>query len=132
MKKQFKRNIFHILNDEKVENIPLRNIDILKYLINDNKLFDKMYNQFLREFSQQFEIKDLYMKSEDFIYRLNLLVNDCIIPNYNMSKDKIRNMIHYLVNSNIDLYSGVSYNDMDDREILEEFYEMCSERKIGI
>lgn len=132
MKNIFKENLNSLLNDKSVENIPLKEVSILSYLINDDDLFDNIYNHFKKEFNSLFEIDDLYMKSEDFMYRLNLLVNDYIIPRYgNINNHDIKEKVKELVNRNIDLYSSVSYDDTDIL-IIEDFYDIDNGKEFGI
>lgn len=132
MKNIFKANLNSFLNDKAVENIPLKNVSVLSYLINEDDLFDNMYNHFKKEFNSLFEINDLYMKSEDFMYRLNLLVNDYIIPRYgNINNHDIKEKVKELVNRNIDLYSSVSYDDTDIL-IIEDFYDIDNGKEFGI
>ena len=132
MKEQFKENISSILEDKNVESIPLKNIEILNYIFYDKELLNQMYKHFEDNFNLEFEDDDLYMKTEDFVYRLNMLVNDCIIPKYDFQdKEDIKNKVQELVDNNIDLYSGVSY-DKSDRIVLDEFCELCNEMEINI
>lgn len=131
-KEQFKENISSILEDKNVESIPLKNIEILNYILNDKELLNQMYKHFEDNFNLEFEDDDLYMKTEDFVYRLNMLVNDFVIPKYDFhDKEDIKNKVQELVDSNIDLYSGVSY-DESDRIVLDEFCELCNEMEINI
>lgn len=131
-KEQFKENISSILEDKNVESIPLKNIEILNYILNDEELLNQMYKHFEDNFNLEFEEDDLYMKTEDFVYRLNMLVNDFVIPKYDFhDKEDIKNKVQELVDSNIDLYSGVSY-DESDRIVLDEFCELCNEMEINI
>lgn len=132
MKEQFRENVISILEDKNVEGIPLRNINTLKYIFNDDELFEKMYKHFEHNFLNEFDDDDLYMKCEDYVYRLNMLVNKCIIPIYNLQESEdIKNMVNQLLDNSIDLYSAVSY-DKTDKVILDKFCEICNERKIGI
>ena len=131
-KEQFKENISSILEDKNVESIPLKNIEILNHILNDKELLNQMYKHFEDNFNLEFEDDNLYMKTEDFVYRLNMLVNDCVIPKYDFhDKEDIKNKVQELVDSNIDLYSGVSY-DKSDRIVLDEFCELCNEMEINI
>lgn len=115
-----------------MESIPLKNIEILNYILNDEELLNQMYKHFEDNFNLEFEEDDLYMKTEDFVYRLNMLVNDFVIPKYDFhDKEDIKNKVQELVDSNIDLYSGVSY-DESDRIVLDEFCELCNEMEINI
>ena len=45
-KEQFKENISSILEDKNVESIPLKNIEILNYILNDEELLNQMYKHF--------------------------------------------------------------------------------------
>lgn len=132
MKNIFKANLISLLHDKNVESIPLKNINVLSFLINEDDIFDKMYNLFQKEFISSFKIDDLYMKSEDFIYRLNLLVNEYIIPNYGyVDNYQIKYKLEKLIDAGVDLYSAVSYDDTDII-VLEEFYEFDSRKDLRV
>lgn len=127
MKEQFKENLSLILENKNVGGVTLRNVNLLKEILNDKPLFDEMYKQFENNFIINCDENDLYTKSEDYMYRLNMLVNDCLIPNYDLNEiENIKRRISELVYQEIDLYSAVSY-DATDESILEEFYGMCKE-----
>lgn len=132
MKDLFGENIHSILKDKNVEGIPLKNINTLRDILNDKTLMNKFWKQFENNFTANCDTDDFYMKTEDFIYRINLLVNDYIIPTYgDISNKAIKEKIEDMVNNNIDLYSAVSYDDTDIL-IIEDFYDIDNGKEIGI
>lgn len=119
-----------ILIEGKVENIPLSNIDILKDILKDNDLT----NLFFLEFEKNYPYDDdiLVCKTQDFIYRLNLAVNEWLIPKHNLTNvEDIKSKLFDLVFDDIDLYSAVNYNDFD-KEIIEDFEELFPQEDISI
>ena len=94
-----------LLEDKKVESIPLDNIDILRKL-----LFHKRLN------------KKFVLKVQDIVYRLHLLVNHLVDYAGCKDFDTIYNSIcTFLKQNSISFYEAVNYN-ASDIEILEEEY----------
>ena len=132
IKKGFIKNVNNILNDGEVENISLENVELLKNVFNDKRIQDTFYNGFKNNFSL-FYNDDLLMKSQDFVYQLNLLINYSLIPYYeNNDVDFLVNEIKNLYsNSDLDLYSAVSYDD-HDKELIDEFNQIIKEKEFDI
>ncbi len=129
-KEEFMDILNDILIEGKVENVPLSNIDILKDILKDNDLT----NLFFLEFEKNYPYDDdiLVCKTQDFIYRLNLAVNEWLIPKHNLtSVEDIKSKLFDLVFDDIDLYSAVNYNDFD-KEIIEDFEELFPQEDISI
>ncbi len=129
-KEEFMDILNDILIEGKVENIPLSNIDILKDILKDNDLT----NLFFLEFEKNYPYDDdiLVCKTQDFIYRLNLAVNEWLIPKHNLTNvEDIKSKLFDLVFDDIDLYSAVNYNDFD-KEIIEDFEELFPQEDISI
>ena len=121
MEQEFISNIQNILDEKQIENIPLTRVDLLKDVLNDKELFEMFYSNFSKYFNENFSIEDLLMKTEDFLYRLHYVIDKWLIPIHH--KETKNEIIEFFKNlKNIDLYSGVSYDD-SDKEILEELEE---------
>ena len=132
IKKQFINCVNNIINDGKVENIDLSNVDLLKKVFNDSKINDTFCKNFEKNFSLFYK-DDMMMKSQDFVYNLNLLINDVLIPYYETDKpDFIIDKINELSSKEyLDLYSAVSY-DNNDLEIIEDFKKIVEDKEYYI
>ena len=129
MKNNYKKNLDYILSDGKIENIPITNLDLIKDILNDNDLGEKIYEEFCNNL-EDISSDNCLMKVQDLIYRLSLLVNKILIEKYNITElDSIKNIIDSAMDNGIDLVSAVSY-DESDKEILIEFEEIIED--IGI
>ena len=117
MKKLFDNAIEDIINDKKINNISLKNIDIIKYVLNDKNMNKKLYKNFKNNYESIYgdDIECLYMKVEDMIYRCHLLINSVIIDKYGITdKNSIKDAINlYLDSDYCDLFDSVSYDDSD-------------------
>lgn len=120
----FNMCINEILEDKKVESIPLDNLDILRELLFHQRLNKKFYNGFEKYYQDEFG-KDLdyfVLKVQDMIYRLQLLVNHLVDNAGYKDFDSIYNSIcTFLKQNSISFYEAVNYN-ASDIEILEEEY----------
>lgn len=120
----FNMCINEILEDKKVESIPLDNLDILRELLFHKRLNKKFYNGFENYYQGEFG-KDLdyfVLKVQDMIYRLHLLVNHLVDNVGYKDFDSIYNSIcTFLKQNSISFYEAVNYN-ASDIEILEEEY----------
>lgn len=120
MKKDYLQNINDILTEGIVEGQTLNNIDVLKEIFNDTEINNLLYKNFKSNFDFSFSYDDLYMKTQDLVYRVNILVDNLIVPLYgNKDFTKIKNEMKSFAQSDIDLYSAVSYDD-SDKEFIEE------------
>lgn len=129
MKNNYKKNLDYILSGGKIENIPITNLDLIKNILNDNNLGEKIYEEFCNNL-EDISSDNCLMKVQDLIYRLSLLVNKILIEKYNITElDSIKNIIDSAMDNGIDLVSAVSY-DESDKEILIEFEEIIED--IGI
>ena len=71
----------------------------------------------------EYDEDDFYTKCQDFVCRLNMFVNSCIIDYYKIyDNEEIMSIINFQVDNDIDLYGAVSY-DANDIEILAGFIE---------
>ncbi len=118
----FFKNASNILENGEIENIKIKNIDILESIFRDSDLADKLYNGFIKNYNSEYDNNDMLLtKTNDFMYRLSLLINDSLIPIHKIDETKdIKDALNYLLEKDIDLYSAVSY-DPSDMEIIEEF-----------
>lgn len=129
MKNNYKKNLDYILSGGKIENIPITNLDLIKDILNDNNLGEKIYEEFCNNL-EDISSDNCLMKVQNLIYRLSLLVNKILIEKYNITElDSIKNIIDSAMDNGIDLVSAVSY-DESDKEILIEFEEIIED--IGI
>lgn len=133
MKNNYINNINSILIDGSVENKPLKNIDILKSIFNDDNIGDILYKGFEKDFnSSNGDIDNLYCKVEDLVYRMHLLVSEYLIPNHNLNNDyAIKEVVKDLIDKGADFYSSVSY-DNTDNEIIEEYNLIYSDVGVSI
>lgn len=113
-----------LLENKKVESIPLDNIDILRKLLFYKRLNKKFYNGFEKYYKNEFgdDLDYFVMKVQDMVYRLHLLVNHLVDYAGCKDFDTIYNSIcTFLKQNSISFYEAVSYNS-SDIEILEEEY----------
>lgn len=116
MKKDFIENIYYIIDEDIVFKNYFNNKDLLKKILKDKETFNYMYEKFTYEFNNFFEKDDLFMKTEDFVFRLDLLINKILIPNGYTKIEDIRKVI---TENNFDLYSTINYEF--NEEVLEDF-----------
>ena len=120
-KKDFLDNVEDILNVGIIENTPLSNIDILKDISKDDNLMNLFYLEFEKNYPYEDGEDMLLCKTQDFVYRLNMAINDWLIPMHEINSiDNIKKVLTDLIFEDIDLYSAVSY-DKSDYELIEEF-----------
>jgi hypothetical protein len=131
-KNDFMSNIKDILDIGKVEKIQLSNIDILKDIFKDDNLTNLFYLEFEKNYSIENDKDMLFSKTQDFIYRLNMAVNDWLIPMHNINTtEEIKSKLIDLIFEDIDLYSAVDYND-SDKELIDEFESIFPSQDINI
>lgn len=120
--KEFNNCINDIFNEKKIENITIYNVDIIRSVLNSKIINDYLYSGFINNYKNEYGTDESYffMKVQDMVYRLHLLVNYNIINKYCLKdKDIIKNVLEQLISSNtINLYDAVSY-DNNDYEIIE-------------
>lgn len=132
-KELFKENVLDIISEGNIENYyEIKNSDILKSIIFNDCLLDNLYDKFIKNYPIEYDEDDFYTKCQDFVCRLNMLVNDCLIQYYKIyDNEDIMSIIDFQVDNGIDLYSAVAY-DKSDIEILEDFKEYTGELKYEI
>lgn len=115
--KDFNKVINEILTNGKIEGKDIKNIDTLKYLLEDKKINKSLYDGFTKNYEMEYGSNRDYilMKIQDMLYRLHLLVNYNFIERYGIiDNDNIRTAISILIdNDDIDFYDAVSFNDSD-------------------
>lgn len=115
--KDFKKTINEILTEGKIEGKDIKNIDTLKYLLDDRKINKSLYDGFTKNYEMEYGSNHDYilMKIQDMLYRLHLLVNYNFVERYGIiDKNNIRNAIIILIdNDDIDFYDAVSFDDSD-------------------
>ncbi len=115
--KDFNKTINEVLNEGKIENQDIKNIDILRYLLEDKKINKSLYDGFTKNYEMEYGSNRDYilMKIQDMLYRLHLLVNYNFIERYGVvDNDAIKNSVSVLVdNEDIDFYDAVSFDDSD-------------------
>lgn len=118
-----------ILEDEIIEGqyIDIKSEHYIRTLLNDYQFVKRIYKPFYDNLINNCSIDEMYMKVQDCLYRLDMLISKVLIKKYNINDyEDIKDKIEKLIDDNIDLYSAVSY-DSSDNEIIEEFDSMISE-----
>lgn len=127
MKENFIKNIYYILEEDEVTKKQFKNKDLLKKVLRDKKTFNFLFKKFTYEFNNLFEKDDLLMKTEDFIFRLNLLINEVLKPKCYTKIEDIRETI---IENDFDLYSAIDCND--NMDVIEEFISELNETGVRI
>lgn len=124
MKKLFDDAVRDIIDSKSVNNIPLKNIETIKYVLNDKDINKRIYKMFKEDYVVVFgNDKDyLFMKVEDMVYRVNLIINSIIIDLYGITdKNTIKSAIVSLLdNHETYLFDGISY-DSNDYEVIHDY-----------
>ncbi len=129
-KQDFLDNVEDILNVGIIESKPLSNIDILKSISKDDNLMNLFYLEFESNYPDEDDM--LLCKTQDFIYRLNMAINDWLIPMHGINTiEDIKSTLTDLIFEDIDLYSAVSF-DESDKECIDEFEAIFPNKDIKI
>lgn len=120
--KSFDEIINNILSQEKIENVPLKNCNLIKQVIFDDKLHNTFYKKFESSFNSCVEDDSLInTKINDFVYRVNIFINNYLIDKCNIDDKQLMVIeTHKYLNDNFDFYSAVDYSDFDIEEIVSE------------
>ena len=130
--KDFKENIDNILSVSNIEGKKIKQPDILKQISKDKNLMHLFFLEFEMRYPYEDGLDMLFCKTEDFVYRLDMAINDWLIPMHNIKTYKeIKSTFMDLIFEDIDLYSAVSY-DESDKEIIDEFESIFSNKDINI
>ena len=128
----FKENIDNILSGGNIEGKKIKQPDMLKQISKDKNLMHLFFLEFEMRYPYEDGLDMLFCKTEDFIYRLDMSINDWLIPMHNIKTYKdIKSTFMDLIFEDIDLYSAVSY-DESDKEIIDEFESIFSNKDINI
>lgn len=115
--KDFNKTINEVLDEGKIENKDIKNIDTLRYILEDKKINKCLYDGFTKNYEMEYGSNREYllMKIQDMLYRLHLLVNYNFVERYGVvDNDTIKNAVSILIdNENIDFYDAVSFDDSD-------------------
>lgn len=130
--KDFKENIDNILNVNNIEGKKIKQSDMLKQISKDKNLMHLFFLEFEMRYPYEDGLDMIFCKTEDFVYRLDMAINDWLIPMHNIKTYKeIKSTFMDLIFEDIDLYSAVSY-DESDKEIINEFESIFSNKEINI
>lgn len=128
----YNENIKDILLKEKVENIPLKNISILKKYFSDEELSKLFYEKFDFYYRNIYgnDTSDLFMKLQDFVYKLNLFI-DVLINKFEVEEEYLYDFVYSFVkNSTIDFFEANDYNISDRVELENTLKEFTIDRDI--
>ncbi len=118
---QFNKNIIDILNIGSIESIKIFNNDLIRDVVLDKNLNEILFKKFKNNYECIYgdDIDNFYMKTQDLLYRLNLLINNIIIDKLNISNEKeIYNVVYsYVTNDSVCLYDAVNYDNTDLQEL---------------
>ena len=121
---EFNNNINDILNSGTIENVPIPNVDLIKSIILENNLNYLLFDKFKKNYKSTYgdDLEFFYIKIQDLLYRLHLLINHILINKLDDNKeDYIYNAIYlYVINDSLTLYDAVNYDDTDIEEIKNE------------
>lgn len=129
--KDFKKNVKDILDAGFIENKPIRQLDLLKDILKDKNLMHLFFLEFEHHFPYEDGLDMLLSKTQDFVYRLDMAINDWLIPKYNLDDNSIKSTLMDLIFEDIDLYSAVSYDD-SDLEIIKEYNDLLLPNQVII
>lgn len=119
--KQFNDNINDILDSGNIENISIPNVDLIKRIILNVNLNKILFKKFKDNYKSTYgdDLENFYMKVQDLLYRLHLLINHILISSLDVTKEEdIFDAIYsYIVNDSLSLYDAVNYDDTDLEEI---------------
>lgn len=121
---EFNNNINDILDEGKIENIPIPNVDMIKSIILESNLNKILFDKFKRNYKSSHgnDLEYFYMKVQDLLYRLHLLINHILINKLDIDKEEyVYDAIYsYVINDSLTLYDAVNYDDTDLEELKDE------------
>lgn len=119
--KQFNDNINDILDSGNIESISIPNVDLIKRIVLNVNLNKIIFKKFKDNYKSTYgdDLENFYMKVQDLLYRLHLLINHILISSLDVTKEEdIFDAIYsYIVNDTLSLYDAVNYDDTDLEEI---------------
>ena len=120
-RKNFNDCINDVLSSGNIEGIEIKNIDLIKNIVLEENLNNILFNGFKENYELEYDndLSNFVMKVQDLLYRVNLLVNNILIDEYNIAEENnISNLINSLAEADaINLYGAVSYDDSDMEEL---------------
>lgn len=132
--KQFNNNINDILDNGNIENIPIPNVDLIKSIVLDSNLNKILFKKFKNNYKSIYgdDLENFYMKVQDLLYRLHLLVNHILINNLDVNKEEViyDAIYSYVINDSISLYDAVNYDDTDLEELKQDLLDESEELSI--
>ena len=132
--KQFNNNINDILDNGNIENIPIPNVDLIKSIVLDSNLNKILFKKFKNNYKSIYgdDLENFYMKIQDLLYRLHLLINHILINNLDVNKEEViyDAIYSYVINDSISLYDAVNYDDTDLEELKQDLLDESEELSI--
>lgn len=132
--KQFNNNINDILDNGNIESIPIPNADLIKSIVLDSKLNKILFKKFKNNYKSIYgdDLENFYMKVQDLLYRLHLLINYILINNLDVNKEEViyDAIYSYVINDSISLYDAVNYDDTDLEELKQDLLDESEELSI--
>lgn len=132
--KQFNNNINDILDNGNIENIPIPNVDLIKSIVLDSNLNKILFKKFKNNYRSIYgdDLENFYMKVQDLLYRLHLLINHILINNLDVNKEEViyDAIYSYVINDSISLYDAVNYDDTDLEELKQDLLDESEELSI--
>lgn len=132
--KQFNNNINDILDNGNIENIPIPNVDLIKSIVLDSNLNKILFKKFKNNYKSIYgdDLENFYMKVQDLLYRLHLLINHILINNLDVNKEEViyDAIYSYVINDSISLYDAVNYDDTDLEELKQDLLDESEELSI--
>lgn len=129
--KQFNNNINDILDNGNIENIPIPNVDLIKSIVLDSNLNKILFKKFKNNYKSIYgdDLENFYMKVQDLLYRLHLLINHILINNLDVNKEEViyDAIYSYVINDSISLYDAVNYDDTDLEELKQDLLDESEE-----
>ena len=120
-RKNFNDCINDVLSSGNIEGIEIKNIDLIKNIVLEENLNNILFNGFKENYELEYDndLSNFVMKVQDLLYRVNLLVNNILIDEYNIAEENnTSNLINSLAEADaINLYGAVSYDDSDIEEL---------------
>ena len=117
----FNENVKSILDLEVVENYKLINIDLEEEIIFNKKNNKIIFNDFIKYYKNIYgnDISNLFMKTQDFVYQLNLIINE-LINNGCSDKIIVSDTYNFIKDNNIDIFGACNYDNEDLKNLLED------------
>lgn len=121
----FNENVKNILKSEVVENYKLINIDLEEKIIFNKKNNKMIFNDFIKYYKNIYDddMSNLFMKTQDFVYQLNLIINT-LISNGLSDKLIVNDTYNFIKDNGIDIFGACNYDDEDLKNLLDDNVDM--------